>query len=496
MSSPPTLPPGALATFWPNTNYQGNPQTWTVSDLQNGQIIITSCGGYCNKATVTVPVLGTRSGCLPFLDFKSLSLAPGVVLKAFVNVNCSAPTNIAGWTSPSMTLVAGNTQLNVPDINETYQFNYQNGYVIIPPPSYQLTGTQVDVQVSYPIPGNQFLYNGECVGLDWQTNVGCASLDYNICPQFGGSGPLLGFGYANNYNNPQNRALSSVTVNCKYDLAQFQTYQDIENFYNYNWVDKSAAKGVYDSTIMPSICSRQTSVCPNDTAVGGGPMPRCSTFVMQGQNTLGTACQTWINRGRDPTSGINPANADTTMGSYCSSGAANKEDCRCLQSAVVQPPDPGYIAGVKAFAGYNVSTNCWYIPCQAQSKDNYLITSGIASQTCPQNICIQSTTYDSITSQYGASISLGPINNAQSCPSTTTNVTPPPAPPAPAPAPAPGFGQPPITPSPGQPPITPAPTSPPISPATRRPNYLIYIIIGVVVILLIAGVIGLFFIIK
>jgi hypothetical protein len=473
MSNPPTLASGALATLWENPYYQGNSKTWTVNDVQNGQIIST--------------------GCSPYLNPQSLSLAPGTVIQFFANVNCSAPSNIAGWKAPALTFVAGNSQLNVPDINATYQYDHHSyAYVITPPPSYQLTGKAVGVQVTYPNPGSSspYSYNGSCLGLDWTSNTGCISADYNVCPKFGGSGPLLGFGFANNYNDPnnyRNASTNSVTLNCTYDLAQFQTNQDIESFYNGNWVNPSTAKSLYNNTIMPSICPRQTLDCPND--ITGKKMPGCSTFVMQSQNSLGTACQNWISRSRDSSQGIGTSQVDTTMKTYCNLNSTS--DCRCLQPNNVTPTDPGYQAGLNAFASYIPPDNCWYIPCEPQSEGRYLITSDIADTVCPSTVCISNVGIGTIQN-YGNSISLGGISTNQQC------IGAPPPPPGQPPGPTSTGNQPPITPA-GNPPTGTPPRQPPAGTppaASSRSNYLIYIIIGIVVILLIAGAIGFFFILK
>jgi hypothetical protein len=496
-----TITNPTFATLYSGTNLTGTSWPLTGSMIQTSpSSAFTSQFPYgiitMNKKSFT----GTRSWFGP----ASVTLTPGTVLQIFKDLNTisGATTNIsmiAGFRPPVITLVAGNSTTSFTDLSVDFPGwgnNWGSGFILIPPPSYQLsgatgaTGTIGPLQVSYPVPssgqsyagilsGGQFTYSGACYSGDWEanpsgsSNTHCVSANYYACPQFGGAGPLRGFGYTTNYDTSAYNNDANVTLNCSYDLSQFQTYQDLNNLYNYSWSNASQVQSLYNTVVMPSICVQPTSNCPTDL-VSGAEMPSCSTFVMQGNDTLGTACQEWITQARAPGSTIGSAQVDATMQNYCQNnlGATGTypQDCRCLYPTQVSPADTSYTTGNSALVSTNpgLTLNCWYVPCEAQSIDTYLITSAIADNPCPSTVCVANQYYSTISAQTSGTVNIGQTTVQQNCTSTSNTVTP--------------------NSSTGTPP------SPSSSSSSKT---WIYIIIGIIILLLIVGgAIGAFFLLK
>ena len=347
--------------------------------------------------------------------------------------------------------------------------------------------------------------NKNCLAGDWKVgtdNCGsiinasqptCSSMQDGLCPAIG-TGPYdMEWANGSTDSTVNNNSTYSL-VNCIYDVNNFQTGADVTAFLTGNvsnpWQNQSTVVSSYDSVLMPYFCGQQVTTCPVDPTTAAA-MPACSRFVSTANDGSAAACQAWIAAGLQGTQ-FTSANADATMTAYCTK--YNTPDCGCINRA----SSTAYQIGAAQQTG---NDGCWFVPCK--NPADYLIPSSVntanpAIKACPSTCEVNVT---NIASNYGVN-NIGPIEAQIAC----TFITNPPGSP-PTSTTTPGIiNTPPGTPTsppagtPATPPGTTPATPPAGTPATssssgisgffHRFPWWAWVIFGVILLFLIAGIIG------
>lgn len=412
----------------------------------------------------------------------SMNIPAGVTVQLY-----SAPYfNGTMWTyvGPLVASYVGDATYNNPNNAANFSIKVLGG------PLTGLTGTQVSGTLKQTTPYLQY-QNGDCQCCssndgcpngDWvishtscgkccvQTQPVCSVLDSALCPTIGQGASSITWAVPNGISNEP-----SALVKCSYDLAEFKTGTDIENFLNGNplnpWQDPSNVNNEYNNVVMPYFCGQQVSTCPVDPSTGQS-MPKCSRFVSTAPDGSAAACTEWITKGLSGQSGFDSSSADGTMANYCTK--YNTPDCNCVNRA----NDPVYKLISPTQKG---NDGCWFAPCK--DPKTYLIpstanaTTVYSKQPCPSSCTVN---IQNIATDFSV-VSIGQIESKVAC----SFVNPPAPTPTPTPTPAP-------TPAPSSPTSPGAPGAPPVSPVTpakKGISPLIWIAVAVGIILLIIIVI-------
>ena len=331
--------------------------------------------------------------------------------------------------------------------------------------------------------GDWVLSHTSCGRCCVQTQPVCSVLDSALCPVIGQGASAITWAVSNGISDQP-----SALVKCSYDLAEFKTGADVNNFLNGPWISTdptSAASPVYqyNNTIMPYFCGQQVTTCPIDPSTQtssnpqGTPMPQCSRFVSTAPDGSAAACTAWITAGLAGTSGFNSSAADGAMANYCTT--YKTPDCDCVNRA----SDPAYMLVAPQMKG---NDGCWWLPCRL--PNDYLVpstensTTVYSKQPCPSSCSVN---INNIANNYSV-VTTGQIEAKVNCtfsnpttppPTSTTTTSPPPVSPGPPGSP------------PGSPPVSPvSPSAPPVSPATSAKkgiSPLIWVGVAVGVLLLI-----------
>lgn len=434
----------------------------------------------------------------------SMNIPPGVTVELY-----SGPAfNGTKWTyvGPLVATYIGDAAYNSPNNSSNFSIKVLGG------PLTNLTGTTVSGTLKQTQPYSQYR-NGDCECCssndgcpygDWvishtkcgkccvQSQPVCSVLNSALCPVIGKGASSITWAVPNGIGDA-----ASAQVKCAYDLAQFQTGNDITNFLNGNplnpWQDQANVNKEYNETIMPYFCGQQVSTCPIDSTTGK-PMPKCSRFVSTANDGSAAVCTEWITKGLAQQSGFDSSVADATMKNYCTK--YNTPDCNCINRA----NDPDYKLIAPTQTG---NAGCWWNACRnpsvslVPSTENS--TTVYSRQPCPSSCKVDIT---NVASNFSV-INIGQLQSKINCtfiqppsgptgptgstgPSTPggpTGATGPSAPGGPTGPTGPGSTTPSGPTGPTQPPVTPVP------PAKKGISPFVWAGVGIGVLLLIIVII-------
>ena len=197
-----------------------------------------------------------------------------------------------------------------------------------------------------------------------------------------------------NGTDPGNRFfVNSPEVQCYYNLDNINNVDAITQYR-----DTFGETTEYNQFLVPHFCGSVATDCIPGLAT-------CSNFNSADDRTR-TICLNWASKADSEL-------VDATKRAYCIDNGT--EDCACLN----RQSDEIY-RSIKSLGLGVINDRCWYLPCRVATS---LITTDIANQNCPANVC---SNVVSIISQNGNVIYNPTITQNIDCTFNGTGPTPPP----------------------------------------------------------------------